>query len=218
MSAPKRRATTRSSSSVSPREEAPGHSRELPGLKDDRRADLHHAVEARKNAETGKEKSAKGVGVVESQDTSEKAPAASDEKEKKPKPRALALSGRLRQGRALLRHRPPRDNATAIDNKECWIADVSLADGKAHSLRRLTDLAGICRTSFNEFDWPRDGTAFWFTSEESDYRQLYLSRDGAIRALTTRKFDVTHVKPMYDGQWIYYRANASHPGNHEVYA
>src|SRR6185369_5304831 len=43
------------------------------------------------------------------------------------------------------------------------------------------------------------------------------ARDGAVRALTTGKFEVNSVQPTHDGQWLYYRANTTRPGNHEVY-
>ncbi len=197
---------------------------DLPGLKDDPLADLRKAADERKKAETAKEKTVKdsegakaaAARAEKSASTADQS-APTDKRDEKPKARAVAVLG---QGDGGVRWSATGRLAIALiayDSKDRWIAEVKLADGKAQSLHRLTDPAWIARTQFNEFDWTREGAALWFTSEESGYSQLYLSRDGMVRPLTTGKFEVNNVQPTHDGQWLYYRANAARPGNHEAF-
>ena len=180
----------------------------LPGLDQDPLAELRAAAAARKKAAA--EKSA----PTEKLDSAEKsAPAEPAVKSRPVYLTRIADSAAVRwstTGRVAVM-------LMADDNKDRWIAEVSLPNATVSSLHRLTDPAWVCRWEFNEFDWLPDGTSLWFTSEESGYSHLYLLRDGSTKALTRGKYEVTNVTPTRDGAWFYYRANASHPGNHEVY-
>ncbi len=191
---------------------------DLPGLKDDPLAELRKASDERKRTEAAKDKSARDSDSTKTADTATDKPA--EKKDEKPKARAVSILGFGDAGVRWSANGRLAIMLTAYDHKDRWLAEVSLVDGKAQPLHRLTDPAWVNASfapTFNEFDWTRDGAALWFLSEESGYSQLYLARDGAVRALTTGKFEINSVQPTRDGGWLYYRANATRPGNHEVY-
>jgi dipeptidyl aminopeptidase/acylaminoacyl peptidase len=188
---------------------------DLPGIKDDPLADLRRAADENKRAETAKAKSAKDSDPAKTAGTTTDKPA--EKKDEKTKARAVSILGFGDAGVRWSATGRLAIQLIAYDNKDRWLAEVNLADGRAQPIHRLTDPAWINRTSFNEFDWTRDGAALWFLSEESGYSQLYLARSGTVRALTTGPFEINSVQPTRDGAWLYYRANATRPGNHEVW-
>lgn len=106
----------------------------------------------------------------------------------------------------------------SYDNKDRWLASVDFVKSQWRVLHHLHDSAWVNDSEFNEFGWLNNGEKFWYTSEESGYSHLYLvSGRAKAKALTSGKFEVNRVSATDDEQWLYYRANKAHPGNHEVF-
>ncbi|MGX5914244.1 prolyl oligopeptidase family serine peptidase [Aliidiomarina sp. Khilg15.8] len=106
----------------------------------------------------------------------------------------------------------------AWDNKDRWIATVDFDEGELVSQHRLHDDAWINRI-FNDFDWLPEQNALWYLSEEDGYSHLYV-RDldsGNTRQLTDGEYIVDEVTLSRGGDYIYYHANAPHPGVYEIY-
>jgi dipeptidyl aminopeptidase/acylaminoacyl peptidase len=102
----------------------------------------------------------------------------------------------------------------AIDNKDRWLASVDLANATLVSRHRLTDPAWINWT-FNDFGFAPDGT-LWFLSEESGFSHLYtIAGEGAPRALTSGKWEVSQPKLTADGRFLFL-CNRAWPGDYEV--
>lgn len=194
----------------------------LPGLDQDPLASLRTAAAARKKAAEksstatpppdSPEKSASPASAISTNTTAPDATAAV-------KSRAIYVPRSVDSGSSV---RWSTNGRLALmlmadDNKDRWIAEVNLPAANVTPIDRLTDSAWVCRREFNEFDWLPDGSALWFTSEQSGFSHLYLLREGTARALTAGKFEVTSVRLTRDSQWFYYRANVAHPGNHEVF-
>lgn len=114
------------------------------------------------------------------------------------------------------------DNQLAImleaqDNKDRWIATVDLAKGKLITQHRLHDDAWVNYTH-NQFGWLPGSDTLYYLSEESGYSQLYVKAPGkAARALTAGQFVVSDLQLSPDGDYIYYKANKTHPGIYNVY-
>jgi dipeptidyl aminopeptidase/acylaminoacyl peptidase len=115
----------------------------------------------------------------------------------------------------------------AVDNKDRWIATVTPTGGNAGKAtlnvrHRLTDPAWI-NWGFNDFGWTaasdgRDG-ALWLLSEHSGYSHLYLAEgNGAPRALTSGKWEVSSPVLGADGRTFFFTCNRSRPGDYEVCA
>ncbi len=105
----------------------------------------------------------------------------------------------------------------AIDNKDRWLTRYDIASNTLDTLHQLHDDAWVNYT-FNDFGWLNDGNSVYFLSEESGYSQLYVKAlNGKTRALTSGMFEVSNVTLSDDGQYIYYKANKSHPGKYEIY-
>ncbi len=106
----------------------------------------------------------------------------------------------------------------AVDNKDRWIARVSLADGALQPVHRLSDAAWT-NYSYNEFGWLPDNRTLWFLSEESGYSHLYtIGADGKQRALTSGSWEASAVKWSADGATAYLLCNRKTPGTYEVCA
>jgi len=108
----------------------------------------------------------------------------------------------------------------ASDNKDRWIVTVDPA-AEAPALQpvhRLTDEAWIS-WSFNDMGWLPDTrrAALWWQSEETGHANLYLHEGGETVALTAGAREVSAVQASPDGRWLYYNANADHPGVYEVW-
>jgi dipeptidyl aminopeptidase/acylaminoacyl peptidase len=106
----------------------------------------------------------------------------------------------------------------AADNKDRWIATIDLDGARLVPRHRETDNAWI-DWDHNTIGWLADGQTLYFESEESGYNHFYLldAREGRIRQLTSGKFEVSSPEPSFDGRTLYYVANASHPGNYDVW-
>jgi dipeptidyl aminopeptidase/acylaminoacyl peptidase len=109
----------------------------------------------------------------------------------------------------------------AIDNKDRWIATVDLANAKLQSRHRLTDPAWI-NWGFNEFGWTPSSTSnppqLWLLSEHSGYSHLYVSEGGALRALTSGKWEVSQPQLSPAGDSFFFLCNRKWPGKYEVCA
>lgn len=105
----------------------------------------------------------------------------------------------------------------AIDNKDRWIATVDFAHHALVSQHRLHDDAWINWT-FNDVGWLKDNRTLWYLSEESGYSQLYVKPvDGAAKALTSGKFEVSQPQLSNDGKQFYVLANKLAPYSYDVY-
>ena len=105
----------------------------------------------------------------------------------------------------------------SVDNKDRWLVSVDFSDYSLVTQNRLTDSAWV-NESFNEFGWQNDGHTLWFLSEESGFSHLYVKDvNGAARALTHGKFEVSSPLLSADGRWFYVIANAVAPYSYDVY-
>ncbi|MGL4476507.1 MAG: prolyl oligopeptidase family serine peptidase [Shewanella sp.] len=103
----------------------------------------------------------------------------------------------------------------ALDNKDRWLATVDLERGKLTTQERLHDDAWV-NYDYNQFGWINDN--LYFLSESSGYSQLYFKPlTGKIRALTQGQYAVSDVSLSPDKQYLYYKANKTHPGIYNVY-
>ncbi|MBE8167189.1 MAG: S9 family peptidase [Shewanella sp.] len=105
----------------------------------------------------------------------------------------------------------------AVDNKDRWIASVGVNNGKFVTEDRLHDDAWINYTH-NQYNWIGDTQQYYFLSEKSGYSQLYLKALGEkAKQLTQGKYVVSNVTVGPDSQYLYYKANKSHPGKYNIY-
>ncbi|RLV61304.1 S9 family peptidase [Parashewanella curva] len=105
----------------------------------------------------------------------------------------------------------------AVDNKDRWIANVDLKNGRFSTEDRLHDDAWINYTH-NQYGWIDDSDQYYFLSEKSGYSQLYLKQIGKpAKALTKGKYVVSEVTVGPRSQYLYYKANKTHPGMYNVY-
>lgn len=104
------------------------------------------------------------------------------------------------------------------DNKDRWIARVNLEDMTLEPLYRESNEAWLNRR-FAQAEWLPDNRSMYFVSEESGYAHLYLLdvETETRRPLTGGSFEVSSPTLTRDGRYIYYRANAEHPGVYEIY-
>ncbi|MHC1480984.1 S9 family peptidase [Frateuria aurantia] len=174
---------------------------DLPGIKDDPLAALR--------AQTQQALRAKGEPA---QAEALKAPAV--------RPVIVSSGGREIDGGGMQWSRDGRQLAIelrAIDNKDRWIASVDLAGHRLVSQHRLTDKAWI-NWSFNDFGWLPDGRSLWFLSEQDGYSQLYLKPlQGAVKALTHGRFELSQPQLSHDGRWFYVLSNQVAPYSYDVY-
>jgi dipeptidyl aminopeptidase/acylaminoacyl peptidase len=105
----------------------------------------------------------------------------------------------------------------AIDNKDRWIATVDFAHHTLVPQHRLHNDAWI-NWIFNDVGWLKDNRTLWYLSEESGYSQLYVKPvDGAQKALTSGKFEVSQPQLSNDGKWFYVSANKLASYSYDVY-
>jgi dipeptidyl aminopeptidase/acylaminoacyl peptidase len=105
----------------------------------------------------------------------------------------------------------------AIDHKDRWIVSVDLANYALVPQHRLSD-AGWIEGAFNEFGWLNDNRTLWYESEESGFAHLYSKApNGAPRALTQGRFEVSSPQLSLDGRWFYVLCNEVAPYSYDVY-
>ncbi|HVT57156.1 MAG TPA: prolyl oligopeptidase family serine peptidase [Thermoanaerobaculia bacterium] len=106
----------------------------------------------------------------------------------------------------------------AADNKDRWIATLDLESGKLLPRHHLADNAWI-NWDHDDFGWLADNETLYYLSEETGYAHLYATseRGGSARPLTSGRFEVSNPVASWDGRYLYYHANASHPGQYDVW-
>ena len=105
----------------------------------------------------------------------------------------------------------------AVDNKDRWIATLDLEKGSLNTEHRLHDDAWI-NYNFNQFGWLPATDDLYYLSEETGYSHLYLKREGKeAEPLTQGQYVVSDITLGPKAQFIYYKANKSHPGIDNVY-
>jgi dipeptidyl aminopeptidase/acylaminoacyl peptidase len=189
---------------------------DLPGIFDDPLQGLREKAEKAKTAakKAREAKEAEEEGKPAAGAKSEKADKEDKAGKDKKEPRPCDVEGVFwsRDGRqaALQFH--------SFDNKDRWTATVDLAGHRLVSRERLTDPAWI-NWELNEFGWLPDSHTLWYLSERSGYSQLHAVdvQTGKGRQLTQGDFEVSSPAPSQDGRFIYYKANAGHPGIYEIW-
>ncbi|RUO71541.1 S9 family peptidase [Pseudidiomarina salinarum] len=105
----------------------------------------------------------------------------------------------------------------AWDNKDRWIATLDFAGKQLVNQHRLHDDAWINYTH-NEFGFLPGSNTLWFQSEEDGYAHLYTKVPGGKqRQLTSGQFVTEDPQVNKRGDYIYFSANKTHPGNYEIF-
>lgn len=106
----------------------------------------------------------------------------------------------------------------AFDNKDRWIATVDFDKKALVPQHRLHDNAWV-NYAFNDFGWFNNSQTLYFLSEESGYSHLYTKALTARKAqkLTSGTFEVSDPTLTANDNYLYFKANVSHPGIYEVY-
>ncbi|GAA5215777.1 prolyl oligopeptidase family serine peptidase [Corallincola platygyrae] len=103
------------------------------------------------------------------------------------------------------------------DNKDRWLAELDWQNQRLNSLHHLRDEAWI-NYKFNSYGWLNRSDDIYFLSEQSGYSHLYLMTPGKrAKALTKGEYEVDQLTLTQDDQFIYFQANAKHPGIYEIY-
>jgi dipeptidyl aminopeptidase/acylaminoacyl peptidase len=191
---------------------------ELPGITVDPLKQLRDKEAAAKKAEHDKRVD-KNNGKESDRDTdkdNDKNKDKGEDKEKKDKPKARPVT--------VAGIEWSEDGAHAavelisLDYKDRWIVTLEPAGHRLAVRHHLSNAAWI-NWDYNELGWLRDNSTLYYLSEESGYSHLYLTSvvDGKTRALTSGKYEASRPQLSRDGRYLYYLANASHPGVHEVW-
>lgn len=111
--------------------------------------------------------------------------------------------------------------AFSHDHKDRWVCTVNVGTDEKPALtchRRVSDQAWI-NGRFADIGWLRDSSGFYYTSEDTGFSHLYVQGlDGSERrAITSGRYEVDSPALTRDGRFIYFTANASHPGVTEVW-
>ncbi|WP_076415729.1 prolyl oligopeptidase family serine peptidase [Shewanella sp. UCD-KL12] len=105
----------------------------------------------------------------------------------------------------------------AVDNKDRWIATLNLDKGTLNTEHRLHDSAWV-NYNFNQFGWLPNSESLYYLSEETGYSHIYLKQQGEeAEPLTQGQFVVSDITLGPKAEFIYYKANKSHPGIDNVY-
>ncbi len=105
----------------------------------------------------------------------------------------------------------------SYDNKDRWLTIASAPSTALEIVHHLRDAAWINDSDFNEMGWLGDDQSLYFSSEHTGFSQLYRYVNHNISALTQGEYEINNVNLSRDGRWLYFRANKTHPGNHEIY-
>ncbi|MCA9038507.1 MAG: S9 family peptidase, partial [Planctomycetaceae bacterium] len=104
------------------------------------------------------------------------------------------------------------------DNKDRWITTIDLRAKKLNTIVHRRDPAWI-NWNVASPRWLADSQTIYYTTEASGYAHLYVTHipSNATRQLTSGEYVTRNVTPSRDGQFLYYKANAPHPGIYEIY-
>jgi dipeptidyl aminopeptidase/acylaminoacyl peptidase len=107
--------------------------------------------------------------------------------------------------------------AYSRDNKDRWLIRLNPVDRKLDIVHHQQDDAWI-NWRVRDAGWMPDDSSIYFLSEANGYSQLYLTdENGVPQARTENGYEVSNPTVTKDGDFIYFRANLSHPGVYEVY-
>jgi dipeptidyl aminopeptidase/acylaminoacyl peptidase len=187
----------------------------LPGIQDDPLKALREAAKAKREAAKKKSGSKDEADKKDGEDKKKDDETKDEKKKDEAKGRPVEIQGLSwsddgQRLAAVVRAR---------DNKDRWIATWDAAGQALTPRHRLTDGAWI-NWDFNDAGWLRDNETVWFLSEEGGYSRLYRvsARTGETRALTPEgHFEVSDPVQSWDGRYLYYTANAEHPGRYDVW-
>lgn len=181
----------------------------LPGITEDPLAALRKAPEAKEGEEPAAETS---------KDEPEK-----KEKKAEPKPRGVTVRSIAWSddgSRAVIQ-------VFSLDNKDRWIAAVDFEEKSIKPLERIHDEAWA-NGHLASLGWLRDNRTIWYLSEETGYSQIFTldlerrlgGEDGKRRVTgwgAERAYEVSDVTLSRDGEHLYFTANATRPGEYELY-
>ncbi|MDX1760780.1 MAG: prolyl oligopeptidase family serine peptidase [Christiangramia sp.] len=117
-------------------------------------------------------------------------------------------------------------NLRSTDNKDRWIAEINLENGKLRSIERQRDEAwlagpGIGYTYYGnaEMGWLPDNKHIYFKSEESGYSHLYILNveTGKKKDLTPGDYEVFDPEISRDEKHWYFTSSEVHPGERHFY-
>ena len=185
---------------------------DLPGIAVDPLQELRDKADAARKEAAAKRKDKYG----EDADDQDKDQAKDQDKDKEKKPKVRPV--------AVIEIKWSEDGRHAAlelasaDYKDRWIATLEPGEHNLVSRHHLSDPAWI-NWDNNDFGWLRDGATIYYLSEETGFSHLYLLplAGGKARALTSGRYEATLPRLSADGRYIYFLANASHPGIHEVW-
>ncbi|HMP32073.1 MAG TPA: alpha/beta fold hydrolase, partial [Saprospiraceae bacterium] len=109
------------------------------------------------------------------------------------------------------------------DNKDRWIVQIDLENGKIIELNRQHDKAWIGGPGIGGFrgllGFLPDDKTIYYQSEESGYAHIYLLDVSTKipRALTQGSWEVREAQLSNDGTTFYITSTTTHPGNREFY-
>lgn len=105
----------------------------------------------------------------------------------------------------------------AVDNKDRWITAIDVKNPTLTVQHRLHDEAWI-NYKMNEFGWLKNSETLYYLSEESGFSQLYIKPyNSKAAALTQGPYEISDLTVSADDQYIYFKANKTHPGIYEIY-
>jgi dipeptidyl aminopeptidase/acylaminoacyl peptidase len=113
------------------------------------------------------------------------------------------------------------------DNKDRWIMQLDLQDGKYNLLDRQRDEAWIGGPGINGWDpgtgnigWLPDNHTLWYQSEASGYSQLYTVNvlTGKKKEITSGNFEIFKVQLSRSGKLFYIQAGAENPFEYHFYS
>jgi len=104
----------------------------------------------------------------------------------------------------------------SADNKDRWITLFDTESGELDSRFYERDNAWINTFDAREYGWTEREDTFYFVSEKSGYAHLYMGTPkGRPVQLTKGDYEVDAITAH--GEWLYFTANKTHPGEYEVY-
>ncbi len=104
------------------------------------------------------------------------------------------------------------------DNKDRWVATVDFKTKKLVTHMHRFDPAWVA-PGLGRMGWLSDNVNLYYVTEQTGYAQLYVTHvpSGSTRQMTQGEFVVSDVQPGADGKYIYFKANAQHPGIYEAF-
>ena len=106
----------------------------------------------------------------------------------------------------------------ANDNKDRWMATIDFDGKKLVSQHRLSDEAWVNNYHIGH-GWLKDNRTLWFLSEDHGYLGIYTKNIAGphSKALVAGNHVIFDPELGSSGDYIYYRANVSHPGIYEIW-